>query len=218
MIRPSRPPNRVGAAKRRSPEQAVVAKSFQVDGNYPHLNTRFNMRSVGITLQLQASAQFAATLTGSGIVVGKSYRLSDFTGYTSFTSVFERYRIRRIEVWLLPNTTEAPSGAPEGGTYVTGVDVDDGATPGSYGAVQRMQGACETSVMCGRYIAWSPQASVFTYPAATFGSAPQDQWLDCGSPGVEYYGLKFAAGPTNDVVGFATIIRITAEFQGIDCV
>lgn len=197
-------------------DSAVVGLSFQVDGNYPHLNTRYNMRTVGLSCQMQFSASFMTTSTGAATLYSRVFALSDFAGHTQYTALFERYRITQLEVWLNPSVATSTSGSPEGGTYISGLDLDDASLPTGYAQMQRCQGAVETSIMCGHYHKWKPALAMLAYPLTTFASTEASSlWVDTDSPTTQYYALKASASQTYSEVAVTLICRATVEFQGI---
>jgi len=137
---------------------------------------------------------------------GFSFKLSDFATYTSYTALFDQYRIDQIELWLEPmndSTTTVTTG------LVSCIDLDDASTPASIGECSQRPGALAGTTLTGRYHKWRPHVAVAEYSGAftSFGNEPSG-WIDSNSPAVQHYGVKVA---TFGADGVARVMQATTR-------
>ncbi len=180
------------------------------------MNTRFNPRSTMITVQSEYSGAFQTTSTVAQVYKGFTFSLSNLSNSSSYTALFDQYRILECECWISPTCSMATPGAPEGGTWLSAIDLDNASTPASYAAVQGASGVMQTSVLCGHYHRWVPCVATNVYAGAfgAYGSVAQP-WLDCASTGVEQYGVKAAFSATTTAIAFTIMVRATIQFRGV---
>lgn len=145
----------------------------------------------------------------------KSFVASDLDNITSFAGVFDQYRIDMIEVLLVPSKTEVTSASSGAGSYVSCVDVDDAATPATYGQLLGYSNAQSSSGTAQHYHRWVPQYAVAAYSGAFTSYSASRGWIDCGSPNVQHYGLKIASTATNEVTAITVHTRYHISFRAL---
>jgi hypothetical protein len=112
------------------------------------------------------------------------------------TALFDQYKIENVTVKFMWNTNS--STVPSGGITATGlgqygfaVDRNDATAPSTragyeaYGdlVVKRQDQISEVS--------FRPQFAVAAYTGLFTGYASKTGWVDCDSPNVQHYGLKY---------------------------
>lgn len=114
-----------------------------------------------------------------------SFRLSDLPDYTEFTNLFDEYKFSRVEVSFVPTSPTNYSGP-----LYTVIDYDDAvvATIAQLSEYQTLQ-ISGSGAMTKRTLV--PKIAVAAYSGAFTSYAPQASWVDCSSPGVLWYGLKY---------------------------
>lgn len=124
-----------------------------------------------------------------------NFALQYLTAYSEFTALFDQYRIEYVESTFWPTVTSIDAqGAWINSFLLTAVDYDDG---NSYSNVNEgLQVATATITPLTKMVTrkFSPRCALAAY-SGTFTSYAQAsvmQWIDCGSPGVQHYGLKVA--------------------------
>lgn len=194
----------------------VVSTSFNITGAFPHLSTRMNPRTVQLVTQLDINGGFATTSTVTNTYRGYTLSLSNCANYATYTALFDQYKFLSLEMWIIPSCSMATPGAPEGGLWVSGIDIDDATTPSSYNSVQAMQGVVQTSVLSAHYHKWAPASAISAYGGG-FGSYASEEglWLDSSSAGIEQYGVKAAYTTSTTAITFTYIVRATVAFRGI---
>lgn len=199
--------------RKRAKRKPFVAKCYAI------LSSERPRPSLSGPLEQQISVplryeNFSFLTSGVGTVtVGVPFTLSIFNSYTSYTGLFDEYKIEYIECWI---ECENPTPSSYQGDMASAVDVDDASNPTSYDAVADRPGAISCSWATGRYHKWKPNVAVALYSGAfsSFGNEPAS-WIDCGSPSVQHYGLKVALAPfSGGATKFKLFTRALLSFRG----
>jgi hypothetical protein len=139
----------------------------------------------------------SSTTTETDFSIVTSFnQLPDFT---EFTALFDAYRIRLIRYIFTPRPLEVQTGTTprNDGMFICAPDHDDG-NPTSFTQLQEYPGA--QVVTPGQYfervVSPSPNIAAYSGVFTSFARAPNSTWIDAGSPGVIYYGLKYAITTT----------------------
>jgi hypothetical protein len=165
------------------------------------------------------TAQWSTAITGNG--GAQSFALNGLDQYTTFTALYDQYRIARIDATWFPQTNYSPT-QPNVGvaiplTFIY-VDYDDSTVPTAGLARQRQDAVVKTSNCKEFTISWVPHVAVAgftgTFTGYTNIAAP---WIDCASPAIVHYGLKWwqdnvSAGVTN-MSGWLITYKLHLEFR-----
>jgi hypothetical protein len=201
------------AKKKNRGEASETGLVFDVRSTYP-IGRTLKSRGNGLTAQLNLSLPAFTSNTLVEVVSGQYFTLSSFANYTLYTNLFDQYRVTRAEFWFMPAVSNATA---ENGVFATVVDLDDANVSGF--TVQKAigkPGAVFSSITAGQYHSFVPMMAVAAYAGAfTSYAASQDQWVDCASPGIQFYGVKTAASSSTNAVVVNMRIRITVEFRGV---
>jgi len=137
-----------------------------------------------------------------------AFALSDLSGYTEFTALFDQYRINKIEFKMQPSMTMMTPGSQQLGVIASVVDYDDSTALGSFNAALEY-GSCQTwNVNDTLQIALKPRMALAAYSGAfTSYANMQDQWIDAASSGVLHYGIKIACGTTTLAQTYIVLAR-----------
>lgn len=136
-----------------------------------------------------------------------SFTLSQLDQVSTFTALFDQYRINLIELWIKPAL-----GANNVFTdYTSVIDFDDDSNLGSYSAALDYTNAVTTYLSEGHYRVFQPHIAVAAYSGAftSFANEPAP-WIDAASTGVKHYGLKLAA---KVAIVNASPINVTARLH-----
>lgn len=168
-----------------------------------------NLQVDGVVLQKGASAM-TINVNGSGGVIqygafAFKINLSDVNNVTEFTSLFDRYKIKKVKVVLTPffnmGVTGAAysAGSAQANVLVhTAIDYDDVTIPSADDAginILRQYETYKVTRLGSRRLVrtWTPRFAQAVYGSGAFTSYVQGSktiWLDCASPDIEHYGLK----------------------------
>lgn len=191
-------------------EQGTI---FDMRSTYP-VGRPLTSRGCSLTTQLNLSIPAFTTSTLTEVASGQYFTLSSFSNYSLYTNLFDQYCVKRAEFWFVPAVSNATA---EYGMYASVVDLDDANISGF--TVQKAiskPGSVLSSIAAGQYHTFVPMMAVAAYAGAfTSYAAAQDNWVDCASPSIQYYGVKTCASSSLNAVVVNMRIRITVEFRGI---
>lgn len=156
------------------------------------------------------------------------FRLSDCPQSTSFTAIFDQYRILSVKISLLPMSNSAiisQSGAPIGnpGLLCSVIDYDDATALASFTAAEQYDSFKFQAMIDHhphvRYL--RPRtANIMLAAAAYTGQGPSiaGTWISCGTPSVDHYGVKFwidAYAAATFVQTFQIMCEYVMEFKNL---
>jgi len=122
------------------------------------------------------------------------FSLSQLDQATSWSAVFDQYRLAEVEITLRPqyNTGQTGVGAVN---WYTVIDFDD-ANPVTSAAGMREYNNCMISGYETQVRRFVPHAALSAYQGAFAGFANVTApWLDVASPTIQHYGLKLGIDP-----------------------
>lgn len=131
------------------------------------------------------------------LVGSLQFTLDATSGYTELTALFDSYRIECVEVEFVPMYNMQSitlAGTVKVAELYTAIDYDDNNAAASLGAMNEYR--------TNRIATWNqrftrsfkPRAAAAVYGSGAFTSyaqVPGNQWMDCASPSVAHYGLKY---------------------------
>jgi hypothetical protein len=168
-------------------------------------------RSMGIALNSNVSIPAFA-----GLYFTAAAHLAEFS---SLAAVFDQYRLREIEVWLVPASANPATYLGAGTTdFVSVIDYDDANTPSSMDQLNQYTNVMLGNTINGHYRKFRPHTATAAYAGTFTGfqntSAP---WIDVGSGTVQHYGIKMGIGPTAvaSAISVTYYVRIWAEFRNV---
>jgi len=139
------------------------------------------------------------TATANPLNTSQAFRLNLLPNYAEFTTLFDQYRIDRIDAKFMSpytNTEQVPGSTttPDATLYLHTCNDYDDATAISPATMQEYETYKVSQLSSGKPVVMSfvPHIALSTY-AAGFGSFAnfKPQWIDAASAGVEHYGLKY---------------------------
>jgi hypothetical protein len=172
------------------------------------------LRVTKTTEQLAAINQSATTPVADSF----SFYLSNVCNdYSSYTAIFDQYRILALEVMFTPQANEALiTSAQPTGQYATVIDYDDNTNLGSMAAALNYAN-CIVSPMTGsQRRCFKPRVASALYNGSFVGygniAAP---WIDCSTSNVVHYGIKTFTdtGYSGAIQVINVTIRAVIEFR-----
>jgi hypothetical protein len=157
------------------------------------------------------------TSSGANSFGNLSFTFSQLGDYTNYASVFDQYRIKAVEVTLLPNADLPLLSASVTGHLWSVIDYDDATNYSSIAAAMDVPNVVVSAVTDTIVRSFKPHCAVGAYASSAFSSFANmsDQWIDCGSSGVVHYGMKFAASATGVAVVYDASIKFYMEFRNV---
>lgn len=177
-------------------------------GRVPHLNDpRVDNKVYTFTLNVTLDARYT-TSASVPTLSGDAFSLNTFAGYSSKVAVFDQYRIRQLEAWIVP-TEPTPSAMMH-----SVVDYDNATAPGSIAAVQAYSNCHSTTMQNGHYHKWVPHTAAAAYNGAFTGYQNNTKaWIDSAYPNVTMYGLKIGFEITPTAVPVNLVLRAVVDFR-----
>lgn len=138
----------------------------------------------------------ATPAAGDGVV----FRLNDVTQFTEFTNLFDEYKITGVAYrWVITRDPSNASTAANAGRYPRVIwthDHDSAQLPSA--ATDILQYAKSNEIwftdnrQCSKWYYIKPAMAMLLYNGVTSGYGSKwGQWIDCNSPSLEHYGLRF---------------------------
>lgn len=198
--------------KGKSKGSKFVSKVYNPQATRPQATLSTPYQEYSTTMVL--SALSFTTSTSAATYVAISFKLSDFAASTEYRSLFDEYRFDFCEGWLEPSIVMSPSAGSV--SSCSAVDLDDANVPANFGDVAARQGCCLSETGTGHYHKWKPCVAVALWNGAftSFGSEPAP-WIDCASPDVIHFGLKFATVAADGLArSMYLTVRAKMSFRG----
>lgn len=175
---------------------------------FPHYNN--TLKKDNAVHRFIQSLDFGAVLTTSTTLptfYARSFTFNDVQQVSSFTAVFDQYRIDELELWLYPDVSNSASTTNP--TYYSAIDYDDANAPTALGSLQQYTNVIETTMNNGHYMRFRPHVAIAAYSGAfTSFMNQKSNWIDSGSPGVQHYGIKAGFNITGSTVNIRLMCRI----------
>lgn len=192
-----------------------LSRIFGVTVAWPGTGSRGGGNAQRIDCRL--SLTYSTSINTSASVetlTGLYFALSQFSQGSALAAIFDEYRLAKVEVWVTPITSTS-----NGAMLVTAIDLDNASAPASTTALMAKPGATVAWLAnsVGHYHKFVPRTAIATYNGAFTGysEGPVGNWIDCASTGVQYYGIKIAAGVDSAVHTVDITVRGHFEFRGI---
>jgi len=164
----------------------------------------------------------ATPVTITSSVVGTAFGTVNFIlnlidQYTTFTALFDQYRIRMVETCFRPRATQAlTTSASNPGTLCTVVDNDDSNALTTFAQAQDYENAITGTGLQSQTRTQVPHAAMAAYSGAFSSFANvASPWIDCTSPGVVHYGIKTAWTQTDVAYTIDITNRYWFEFRNV---
>lgn len=204
-------------------------KSLKGDGDtfsvtaekIPHMSFRFPDNKPYSIVQTYESLAILTSSSATFVGNGVYFDLSAVNQSSSLTAVFDQYKIKMVEIWIIPRNplSGTLSASEDRGLLYSVVDYDDANVLGSAGLYENYSNCVVSSAIIGHYRKFVPHAALAAY-SGTFTSYTNEanMWIDSGSPAVQFYGVKIGVSQADiaaDVVVYDAIIRLNVSFRNV---
>jgi len=166
-----------------------------------------------ITVKMQLRVMAAFTTQGSvPTYFALGVALNGLDSYSQYTGLFDQYKMEMIEAYIEPQSAGLSSASLA--EVTSAVDLDDNSTPTSIGSVAGKQGSLTTLAAAAHYHKFKPHVAIAAYSGVftSFANAPAP-WIDCGSPAVVHYGLKFACTAAATLTSYNVVFNVLVSFR-----
>lgn len=157
--------------------------------------------------------------TSADTLQSYAFKLTDLPEYASYTTIFDQYRIVKIELTFI-GTNQAPNAAAtlqRTPCIYTAIDYDDNGTPASVATVLNYANVRIHAPGKTFTIAWRPHAAVGMYNGTNFSNYGNltSPWIDAASSDVLHFGVKVAIPSYAFISAFQVIAAYTVEFRNV---
>lgn len=146
------------------------------------------------------------------------FTLNDLNESSSFTNLFDQYRITKIQCVFIPLNLMQTAGT----TSVTNspmcivVDYDDASTPASMVVLYNYQNVRFVGCQTRHVFAFKPRIALASYSGSfTSYANVGNTWIDCSSPSVQHYAVKIGVDQCSQVPNWVFYARYFIEFRNI---
>lgn len=153
----------------------------------------------------------------SGATSNYSWSISQLDGISSYTSLYDQYCVRQIEVWFIPGETETTTLNKSPIQLYVCYD-PDGSNTTTVADLRQYDDLVVSSATSGQYVSFKPSVALATYGGAfTKYSFEMDQWCDVANTDILQYGLTMGYDIPNSANDFqhAMNVRLWVEFRGV---
>jgi hypothetical protein len=161
-----------------------------------------------------AGSVIGAVTVSSGAL---KFQLDQLNNLSSYTSLFDCYRIEFAEVEFIPiNPSGFNPDLDTGLILNTVLDYDDAAALSTESNALQYSSCLESTSMQRVVRTLVPRAAMSVYNGAfsSFARVPVGTWIDIASANVQYYGVKYvlSALPVAEAV-FRIRVKLTVSFK-----
>ncbi len=185
------------------------ASKYYRGNNYPSKQNRFERGTLHHFKRTTFQNNLSTTLDGSGnSYQAHAWALGDLTNSSSFTRLWDSYKIRKVKMEFLPVANQSPYTSPTSG-YVPKIcivaDYNDETAPTSIEAMlQRAGSKLKTfSRNQSKIVAPAIAGEAFVSQLTQGYTEKKGAWLPTADPDVKQYGIKVAfTGLPSQVINY----------------
>lgn len=159
-----------------------------------------------------------ATSTTVATLGSYDFKLSELYEVSSYTSVFDQYRIVSVELIIIPVNQKplATTSNVSAPCLFMAYDLDDSGTPASINIIYNYENMLTLECGHSKIVRFKPAISLAAYSTAFDSNATkQDQWIDCANTGVTHYGFKYAANANATIAVWQVVAKYCLQFKNI---
>jgi hypothetical protein len=182
---------------------------------------RFPLASTLINKTFKVVQTCPQLTTFTSSVAGPSFSFISFyfgllDNVAAWASVFDQYRILKLQVSFRPRMNFESSSTANTGTFITVVDVDDSTALTTIAAAMDYATAVVGRGIEEQTRTFVPHLALAAYSGAfTSYANVEPTWIDCASTGVLHYGVKTAWSQTDAAYIIDSTTRVYLEFRNI---
>jgi len=150
------------------------------------------------------------TSTSNAVFTAAQFQVSGMGNVSACQSLFDQYRIVRVEVLIVPQANFVAAGSTAtAGMMHSVIDYDDATPLASEQNALDYQNCLSSSASDGHFRSFVPHAALAAYAGAfTSYNNVESPWIDAAYPGVQHYGLKVVnttASVATELLVYATL-------------
>jgi len=153
----------------------------------------------------------------TNIYFGFNFQVSAMGQITALQSLFDQYRIVKVEAMVYPETNLVAAGSGNTpGVLHSVIDYDDN-TPLTTEQQALDYQNCMTSMACdGHHRSWKPHCAIAAYQGALTAFANvESPWIDAAYPNVQHYGLKTVNTIASVASPYVVYVTLYTEWRNL---
>jgi len=140
-----------------------------------------------------------------------SFYASLIDQWTQLAAVFDQYKITKLQVWIVPQTT-----GPTLGETASVIDYDDTTALTTFAQALDYQNCLVGKSNEGHYRSFRPHVAVAGYTGSFGGyTNVKSPWIDCTSGTVLHYGVKVASTVASGANAYDLVTRYHISFRNV---
>jgi len=151
--------------------------------------------------------------TSVNVYGAKSFKLNDVPQYASWTVLFDKYRILKVELhFVASGVQENAANAQVAPIFATALDFDNDTTPTTFDEVLRRSRSTESVATTSVKRCFVPRVARQVYngvASVNYEEAAPHIWLDCASAATPHYGAVWAMGTASST---SYLYRVHAKY------
>jgi len=154
------------------------------------------------------------TTSGSAPTFGSIYfTAGGLDQISSFSAIFDQYRIDLVEAWITPQYNPANGAQVE---YASVIDYDDANNLTTYAQATDYENCVESSIGVGHYRCFKPHIATAAYSGSftSYGNLTSP-WIDMASTTVQHYGIKIACQTISPTSTIHIVYRLHFSFRNV---
>jgi len=208
--------NRKRSKPKKYSSKAKPNCTFTLTGGLPHMTVMegFTSNQVYNHVTTQEFPAFLVTSNTVQTFANFAMQLANVVDVTNLTSVFDQYRVVRVQFWIVPRFGPPTSNTANQGNLVSAVDYDDNTNWTSFATGLEYSNSITSGGCQGHYHDFKPHVALAAYQGALTAFANEENiWIDCAYPNVYYYGLKAGSTVTDAAYNFDAFARVYLQFR-----
>lgn len=197
---------RYGYRRRRKSYRRGTRRTFRRSRRFPRTKrSLIHIRRAG------SAASVSVNPAGTVYINSTYFQLNSVINPTELTALFDEYRINCVVLSFIPrpnvvqvlaNGNEVPNNYVP--TFHYAIDYDDANLVSNVDQLAEYGNYHFTEFNKKINVKIKPKFATAAYSGAFTSYKPGKGWLDCASPGIQHYGLKFAVDTTfpNQYISF----------------
>lgn len=148
------------------------------------------------------------------------FRADELPQWATFASLYDQYRITRIEVQFRPvaTTNAIQTTTVNVPMIATAIDYTASANPTTFTFVEEYETCMVTAGTTNFVRAFTPRALTMVYRSAIntgYGTLNPGTWLDTAYGDIPHYGLIYAMSTTNGNFSYEYLVRYDMAFRNV---
>jgi hypothetical protein len=198
-------------------EATLDAENKQSYGDITVIPLEFSRKTLADSIyrfRRTSTSADVSQLAASDNSGGYAFVLSNVPGYTEYTALFDQYKIEMVRVIWRPRWNFSAIGSiatDVNPLFISVIDYDDASTLTIAQSLE-YQSYKETRFDQDHVRCIKPRIALGAYSGTftSFANVPAP-WIDCASPSVQHYGIKFVV--SGGALGQTALMTYSAEVE-----